>query len=152
MGMPLHLTEITLRLVLTVIAGILIGYTVARHRRRPMPWRRPARYRHHRDGARHLGAARTALGRKLASATDPARLSVTLAADGLSESALRDQLIAAGLSIVGHRVTVECAGGYRSLVFELRRCHRPDDTATPPVIAALASEAGVRKLHWDALR
>lgn len=81
-----------------------------------------------------------------------ARLSVTLAADGPSESALRDQLIAAGLSVVGHRVTVECAGGYRSLVFELRRCHRPDDTATPPVIAALASEAGVRKLHWDALR
>lgn len=80
------------------------------------------------------------------------RLSLMIAVDGPNESALRERLVAAGLSIAGNRVTIDPADGYRNLVFELRRFHRPDDTATPPIVAALASEAGVLKLHWDALR
>jgi len=81
-----------------------------------------------------------------------ARLSVMIADNGLSESALRQRLIEGGLSISGTRVILNRDKGYRELVFELRQLRLADDTTTPRVIAALANETGVMTLHWDALR
>jgi len=81
-----------------------------------------------------------------------ARLSVMIADNGLSESALRQRLIEGGLSISGTRVILNRDKGYREVVFELRQLRLADDTTTPLVIAALANEAGVMTLHWDALR
>jgi putative Mg2+ transporter-C (MgtC) family protein len=81
-----------------------------------------------------------------------ARLSVVIADNGLNESALRQRLIEGGLSISGTRVILNRDKGYREVVFELRQLRLADDTTTPLVIAALANEAGVMTLHWDALR
>src|SRR6185437_1572537 len=78
-----------------------------------------------------------------------ARLSVMIADNGLSESALRQRLIEGGLSISGTRVILNRDKGYRELVFELRQLRLADDTTTPRVIAALANETGVMTLHWD---
>lgn len=74
-----------------------------------------------------------------------------VANDGLDESALRERIAAAGLSVAGNRVIINRAEAYREFVFELRQFHLPDDTTTPAIVAALAGEAGVMKLHWDAL-
>lgn len=109
-----------------------------------------------------LGATATALGilalqglrqveRRLQQQTR-ARLSVMVIEGGPSEAALRASLLAAGFSIAGSRTLVNRDKNYRELVFELRRFHLPDDTATPAIITELASESGVAKLRWDALR
>jgi putative Mg2+ transporter-C (MgtC) family protein len=80
------------------------------------------------------------------------RLSIMIADNGIGESALRQRLSDAGLSIVGTRVMVNRSKGYRALVFDLRQVRMAHDTVTPPVVAELASESGVMRLRWDALR
>jgi putative Mg2+ transporter-C (MgtC) family protein len=80
------------------------------------------------------------------------RLSIMIADNGLSESALRQRLTEAGLSIVGTRVILNPSKGYRELIFELQQFRMANDTITPPVLADLARETGVMKLRWDALR
>jgi putative Mg2+ transporter-C (MgtC) family protein len=235
MGLPVHLTwgEIALRLALTVIAGILIGYDRSEHGKAAgmrttllvclaasvamiqvnllLPTAgRPADSFVMNDlmrlplgiltgvgfigggailrrdnivvgvttaatlwlvtvvglcfggGQLGLGAAATALGilalqglrwvENRLRQQSRVRLSLMIGNDGPDESALRERLVAAGLSIAGNRVIINCAEGYRELVFELRQFQLPNNTATPPIVAALADEAGVMKLHWDALR
>jgi putative Mg2+ transporter-C (MgtC) family protein len=80
------------------------------------------------------------------------RLTVVIADNGLSESALRQRLSAAGLSVAGTRIIHNPSAGYRELIFELRQLRMAHDTATPPVVADLVHEAGVVTLRWDALR
>jgi putative Mg2+ transporter-C (MgtC) family protein len=80
------------------------------------------------------------------------RLSVMVAENGLGESALRQRLIEAGLSIAGSRIILNRSEGYRELIFQLRQFRLARDTTTPPVVAELAREAGIMKLRWDALR
>jgi putative Mg2+ transporter-C (MgtC) family protein len=80
------------------------------------------------------------------------RLTIMIVDNGLSEDALRQRLIHAGLSISGTRIILNRSEGYHELIFELRQLRLAHDTTTPPVIAELAGEAGVMKLRWDALR
>ncbi|HWE72358.1 MAG TPA: MgtC/SapB family protein [Stellaceae bacterium] len=80
------------------------------------------------------------------------RLSIMIADHGPSESALRQRLSGAGLSIVGTRVILNRNKAYREFVFELRQSRMAHDTVTPPAIAELAGETGVMKLRWDAMR
>lgn len=80
------------------------------------------------------------------------RLSIMIANDGPSDSALRQRLTAAGLAIAGTRIILNRSEGYRELIFELKHLRLARDTAMPPVVTELASEAGIIKLQWDALR
>jgi putative Mg2+ transporter-C (MgtC) family protein len=80
------------------------------------------------------------------------RLSIMIADTGLGESALRQRLSEAGLSIVGTRIILNRSQGYRELIFELRQLCLAHETDTPSVVADLAREAGVLKLRWDAMR
>lgn len=80
------------------------------------------------------------------------RLTIMVADAGPGEAALRQRLIAAGLSIAGTRIILNRSEGYRELIFDLRQLRLAHDTTTPPIVAALADEAGVLKLRWDALR
>jgi putative Mg2+ transporter-C (MgtC) family protein len=80
------------------------------------------------------------------------RLTLMVADNGVSESVLRHRLADAGLSIVGTRVIFNRSEGYRELIFELRQLRLAHDTRTPSIVADLATEAGVVKLRWDALR
>jgi putative Mg2+ transporter-C (MgtC) family protein len=80
------------------------------------------------------------------------RLSIMIADTGLGESALRQRLSEAGLSIVGTRIILNRSQGYRELIFELRQLRLAHETDTPSVVADLAREAGVLKLRWDAMR
>lgn len=80
------------------------------------------------------------------------RLTVRIAEDGPSESAVRKRLAEAGLSIAGTRLILNRGKAYREFIFELRQLRLAQDTSTPPVVADLAREAGVVKLRWDALR
>jgi hypothetical protein len=75
-----------------------------------------------------------------------------IADTGLGESALRQRLSEAGLSIVGTRIILNRSQGYRELIFELRQLRLAHETDTPSVVADLAREAGVLKLRWDAMR
>ena len=80
------------------------------------------------------------------------RLSVMIADDGPSDSALRQRLSAAGLAIAGTRIMVNRSEGYRELTLELKQLRLARDTTMPPIVTDLASEAGIIKLQWDALR
>jgi putative Mg2+ transporter-C (MgtC) family protein len=80
------------------------------------------------------------------------RLSIMIADTGLGESALRQRLSEAGLSIVGTRIILNRSQGYRELIFEVRQLRLAHETDTPSVVADLAREAGVLKLRWDAMR
>ncbi|HEY3916625.1 MAG TPA: MgtC/SapB family protein [Stellaceae bacterium] len=82
-----------------------------------------------------------------------AQLSIVIAeGSGLSEDALRRKLVDAGLAIAGNRVIVNRADAWREFVFDIRRFGLAADTETPPVVAVLAKEDGVIKLHWDGKR
>jgi putative Mg2+ transporter-C (MgtC) family protein len=80
------------------------------------------------------------------------RLTIMIGEDGIGEDALRQRLTEAGLSIAGTRIIFNRREAYRELIFELRQLRLAHDTTTPPIIAALASETGVMKLRWDAIR
>jgi putative Mg2+ transporter-C (MgtC) family protein len=80
------------------------------------------------------------------------QLSIMVAEDGPSETALRQRLTAAGLSIVGTRVILNRNEAYRELIFEIRQFRLAHDTTTPAIVTELAGEAGVMKLRWDAMR
>ena len=81
-----------------------------------------------------------------------ATLSILVATDGPSESALRQKLSDAGMKVVGNRVMLNHREGLRELVFSVKNIRKIADTETPAIVTDLAREAGVTKLHWDALR
>jgi putative Mg2+ transporter-C (MgtC) family protein len=81
-----------------------------------------------------------------------AKLSLLVAIDGPSEGMLRERLTEAGMKIVGNRVILNQKDGLREFVFSVKQVHKPTDTETPVIITDLAREAGVVRLHWDALR
>jgi hypothetical protein len=66
----------------------------------------------------------------------------------LSEAAIRGRLEAAGLRIAGLEVALEDAGARRTFTFDLLEFRLASENAVPPVCAALANEAGVRKVDW----
>ncbi len=80
------------------------------------------------------------------------RLSIVIAENGLSETALRQRLTEGGLSIIGTRIILNRSEGYRELIFELLQFRLAQDTTMPSVVANLAVEPGVMKLRWDGLR
>jgi putative Mg2+ transporter-C (MgtC) family protein len=76
------------------------------------------------------------------------RLTVEIDGGALSESAVRNMLEAAGLRIAGLEVSLVDAGTRRTFAFDVLEFSRPADNQVPPVCAALAKEAGVRRVDW----
>jgi len=77
-----------------------------------------------------------------------ARLTVELDGGALNEDAIRDMLEAAGMRIAGLEVSLVDAGVRRTFAFEVLEFARSADNRVPPVCAALANEAGVRRVDW----
>jgi putative Mg2+ transporter-C (MgtC) family protein len=76
------------------------------------------------------------------------RLTVEIDGGTLNESAIRNMLEAAGLRIAALEVSLVDAGARRTFAFELLEFARSADNRVPPVCAALAKEAGVRRVDW----
>jgi putative Mg2+ transporter-C (MgtC) family protein len=80
-----------------------------------------------------------------------ARLRMELNQDGPPEADIRSRLAAAQLLVVGNRTSLECRGGHRTLILELRQVRRWRQTEMPTVVSELAGEAGVIRLEWRGL-
>ena len=77
-----------------------------------------------------------------------ASLTVEIESGALNEGAIRRMLEAAGLRIAGLDVSLLDAGARRTFVFGVLEFSRAADNQVPPVCAALANEAGVRRIDW----
>jgi putative Mg2+ transporter-C (MgtC) family protein len=77
-----------------------------------------------------------------------ARLTVELEGGAVDTGAIRRMLEAAGLQIASLDVSLVDAGARRTFTFEVLEFRRPADNEAPPVCAALANEAGVRRIDW----
>ena len=79
------------------------------------------------------------------------RATFSIEMDGLApgEEELRRKLQDAGLSIAGNQVSFG-PGGHRELTFDLRQTRSPSQTDIPPLVQAIAHQAGVVKLRWRA--
>jgi putative Mg2+ transporter-C (MgtC) family protein len=74
--------------------------------------------------------------------------SIETDATGPSEQELRRRIVDAGLSIARCEISVDRVRDCRTLVFGLRETRLASDTTPPRVVAELASETGIVKLHW----
>ena len=81
-----------------------------------------------------------------------ARFSIDVGGTGPTEAQIRRRLEQAGLSIVSVRSVLCRNGKRRELQFELSHMRRFSNCETPPLLAELASEAGVLRVEWDGLQ
>jgi putative Mg2+ transporter-C (MgtC) family protein len=79
-----------------------------------------------------------------------ARFSIETDGTGPTEPELRRRIDHAGLSIVRCEITVDRARDHQTLVFGLRETRLVSDTRPPLLVAELASETGIVRLHWAA--
>jgi putative Mg2+ transporter-C (MgtC) family protein len=77
-----------------------------------------------------------------------AELSIEIGGEGLSESAIRRRLEAAGLRIFSVQLTASAAGAHRTYVFKLLEFAVPEENASPPVCDELAAAPSVVRLEW----
>jgi putative Mg2+ transporter-C (MgtC) family protein len=76
-----------------------------------------------------------------------ATLALELESGGPDEAEIRRRIGEAGLTVAAANLTL-AAGARRTLSFTLRYPTAGADTRVPPVVAALAREAGVAKVNW----
>jgi putative Mg2+ transporter-C (MgtC) family protein len=78
-----------------------------------------------------------------------ATFAIEVEGSGPDEEELRGKLQKAGLTIAGNRISFG-PGEHRELIFDLRQTRPSSRTEIPPLIQALAYQAGVVKLQWRA--
>jgi putative Mg2+ transporter-C (MgtC) family protein len=77
---------------------------------------------------------------------------IELAANGPGEESIRRRLDEGGFKIATCHVSFIRERDLCRLVFEVRQFRRASDTASPPLVAALAGEDGVRFVEWQGKR
>jgi putative Mg2+ transporter-C (MgtC) family protein len=167
MSPSLDWTEIGIRLLATVIAGLLVGYNRSEQglRRGSMVvgvttaatlWLVTVIGLCLGGGQLALGAAATALGLlalwvlKWLEAALPrgqrAMFEIETDATGPGEADIRQRLRDAGLAITG--VSIAHAGPHRKFAFKTYQVCRPWESETPEIMHRMALEPGVTGLKW----
>ncbi len=77
-----------------------------------------------------------------------ASLCVEWQGGSLSETTIRRMLEAAGLVVIGTRLTLSDQGTHREIIFNVLESRFPHESESPPICETLAGEEGVVKLEW----
>ncbi len=173
---PLHWTDMLLRLALTVVAGVLIGYNRSEHGKAagmrttllvclaacvamlqvnfllPTAGRSPNSFVMNDLMRLPLGIL-TGVGFIGAGAILPqerfARISIEVAAGGPGEAEIRSRLRPGGLlPIGGIQLTADGVTNQRRLAFQVREVRKFTDASIPQVINGLAAQPGIVRIEW----